>query len=76
MFLPKPASPDEQEAVRSLRTRRDKDYTDVLLAGLKYPWPAVAERSSQAIVELGRSARHVKVLGSYALAERPKPAAK
>jgi prephenate dehydratase len=29
-----------------------------------------------ALAELGRSARHVKVLGSYALAERPKPAAK
>jgi prephenate dehydratase len=27
-----------------------------------------------ALAELGRSARHVKVLGSYALAERPKPA--
>ena len=29
-----------------------------------------------ALSELGRSARHVKVLGSYPLAERPKPAAK
>ncbi|MFI5363549.1 MAG: prephenate dehydratase [Elusimicrobiota bacterium] len=28
-----------------------------------------------ALAELGRSARHVKVLGSYPLAERPKPAA-
>jgi prephenate dehydratase len=29
-----------------------------------------------ALAELGRSARHVKVLGSYPLAERPKPAAR
>jgi len=29
-----------------------------------------------ALAELGRSARHVKVLGSYPVAERPKPAAK
>jgi hypothetical protein len=42
-------------AVRALKLRRDKDYTDILLAGLKYPWPAVAERSSEAIVKLGRS---------------------
>jgi Protein of unknown function (DUF1573)/HEAT repeats len=41
-------------AVRSLKMRRDRDYTDILLAGLKYPWPAVAERSSEAIVKLGR----------------------
>jgi len=42
-------------AVRALRMRRDRDYTAVLLAGLKYPWPAVAERSSAAIVKLGRT---------------------
>jgi hypothetical protein len=42
-------------AVRALKMRRDKDYTDILLAGLTYPWPAVAERSSEAIVELGRT---------------------
>jgi prephenate dehydratase len=29
-----------------------------------------------ALAELGRSARHVKVLGSYPLAPRPKPAAR
>jgi hypothetical protein len=42
-------------ALRSLKLRRDRDYTDILLAGLKYPWPAVAERTSKAIVQLGRS---------------------
>jgi hypothetical protein len=42
-------------AVRALKMRRDSDYTDVLLLGLKYPWPAVAERASEAIVKLGRS---------------------
>jgi len=42
-------------AVKSLKMRRDRDYTDILLAGLKYPWPAVAERASEAMVKLGRS---------------------
>jgi hypothetical protein len=41
-------------AVASLKKRDGKDYTDILVAGLKYPWPAVAERSSEAMVTLGR----------------------
>lgn len=41
-------------ALKSLKSRDAKDYTDILLAGLKYPWPAVAERSSDAMVKLGR----------------------
>lgn len=41
-------------AVSSLIARSAKDYTDILLAGLKYPWPAVAERASDALVKLER----------------------
>jgi hypothetical protein len=33
---------------------QDQDYTDILLAGLNYPWPAVAERAADAIVQLKR----------------------
>ncbi len=41
-------------AVAALKKRDAKDYTNILVAGLKYPWPAVAERSSEAMVKLGR----------------------
>ncbi len=39
----------------TLKTRRDKDYTDILLAGLRYPLPAVAKRSAEALVVLQRT---------------------
>jgi hypothetical protein len=32
-----------------------QDYTDFLLSGLKYPWPAVAEWAGDAIAKLGRN---------------------
>lgn len=44
-----------QAAVDALKTRREKDYTGILLKGLHYPWPAVAKRSADAIARLGRS---------------------
>ena len=50
------AEPDiRAAAVAALKDRDDDDYTDILLAGLNYPWPAVAERSCDAIVKLGRT---------------------
>jgi len=48
-------SPEEdvrREAVEALRVRKDRDYTDVLTAGLRYPWPEVAKRAADAIVQL------------------------
>ena len=59
-------------AVGALKMRREADDTDILLEGLKYPWPAVAERSSEAIVKLERNdlVQHlIEVL------ERPDPRA-
>jgi hypothetical protein len=41
-------------ALGVLKKRDAKDYTDILVAGLTYPWPAVAERSGEAMVKLGR----------------------
>ena len=41
-------------AIDALKKRDAKDYTEVLTAGLKYPWPAVAERAGEAIAKLGR----------------------
>jgi hypothetical protein len=43
------------EAVKALKSRPGADYADVLVNGLSYPWPAVAQRSSEAIAQLGRT---------------------
>jgi hypothetical protein len=43
-----------RQALAALKIRREKDYTDLLLDGLKYPWPAVARRAAEAIVKLER----------------------
>jgi hypothetical protein len=42
-------------AIEALKVRKEKDYTDVLMKGLRYPWPAVAKRSADAITKLGRT---------------------
>jgi HEAT repeat protein len=41
-------------AIAALKARRDKDYSDVLLQGFRYPWPAVAKRAAEALVKLDR----------------------
>jgi len=54
-----------QTAVEALKVRRERDYTEVLLAGLRYPLPAVAKRAGDALVRLERTdllARLVEVL--------------
>jgi hypothetical protein len=50
----------EEDRIRSaaldaLKTRREQNYVDILIKGLSYPWPAVAERASAAIARLGRA---------------------
>jgi hypothetical protein len=50
-------SPEEEicrAAVDALQVRRERDYTDVLLAGFRYPLPAVAKRAADALVKLER----------------------
>jgi hypothetical protein len=42
-------------AVEALKVRREKDYTDVLLRGLRYPLPAVAKRATEAMAKLERA---------------------
>jgi hypothetical protein len=44
-----------QAAIDALKVRRERDYTEVLLQGLRYPLPAVAQRASEAIVKLERN---------------------
>jgi hypothetical protein len=42
-------------AVTALKVRREKDYTTVLVKGLRYPWPAVSKRAAEAITRLERT---------------------
>ncbi|HEY1376289.1 MAG TPA: HEAT repeat domain-containing protein [Gemmataceae bacterium] len=44
-----------QAAITALKVRRERDYTDVLLRGLRYPWPAVAQRAAEAVAKLERT---------------------
>jgi hypothetical protein len=41
-------------AIEALTVRREADATDVLVAGLSYPWPGIAENAADAIVKLKR----------------------
>jgi hypothetical protein len=43
-----------EAAIDGLKLRREKDYTDILIRGLRYPWPAIAQHAAQAIVDLKR----------------------
>jgi hypothetical protein len=42
-------------AIEALKVRREKDYTEVLLRGMRYPLPAVAKRAADAMVKLERA---------------------
>jgi hypothetical protein len=58
--LAKMAIFSEEDQIRSaaldaLKTRGRQEYTEVLVNGLSYPWPAVAERASATIAKLGRA---------------------
>jgi hypothetical protein len=44
-----------QRALDALKVRRERDYTDILLAGLRYPWPDVARHASDALIKLERT---------------------
>ncbi len=44
-----------QRAIDALKVRRERDYTDILLAGLRYPWRDVARRASDALIKLERT---------------------
>jgi hypothetical protein len=42
-------------AIDALKVRRERDYTDLLLRGLRYPYAPVARRASDALVKLERT---------------------
>ncbi len=51
-------SPEDEvraAAIEGLKLRRERDYTDILLEGFRYPLPAVAKRSAEALVKLERA---------------------
>jgi hypothetical protein len=52
VFSPEPEI--HKAALEALKKRDAKDATEILTAGLNYPWPAVAERAAEAIVKLER----------------------
>jgi hypothetical protein len=43
-----------QAALAVLKDRPKEELTEPLLAGLRYPWPAIAQHASEAVVQLGR----------------------
>ncbi|HVS35450.1 MAG TPA: HEAT repeat domain-containing protein [Gemmataceae bacterium] len=61
-----------QAAVDALQVRRERDYTDVLVKGLHYPWPAVARRAAEASAKLGRTDLEPELI---ALLDEPDPRA-
>src|SRR5262249_30148705 len=42
-------------AIEALKVRREKDYTAILLQGLRYPLPAVAKLATEAMTKLERA---------------------
>src|SRR5205814_5759910 len=61
-----------QKALDALKIRRERDYTDILLAGLRYPWPDVARRASDALIKLERTDLVAKLVD---LLDEPDPRA-
>jgi hypothetical protein len=50
-------SPEEEvrsAAIEGLKLRREKDYTDILLQGFRYPLPMVSKNAAEALVKLER----------------------
>jgi hypothetical protein len=50
-------SPDDtvrRAAIGGLRKRDPKDYSSILVAGLRYPWPGVARQAADAVADLER----------------------
>jgi hypothetical protein len=44
-----------QAAIDALKVRRERDYTEILLQGFRYPMPAMARRAADALVKLERT---------------------
>src|SRR5262249_3577044 len=50
-------SPDRdvrQASIQGLKARSERDYTNTVLQALRYPWPEVARRAAETLVQLER----------------------
>jgi HEAT repeat protein len=61
-----------EAALAALKERPRDEFRDVLFAGLRYPWPAVADHAAEALVSLKDGAAVPKLLG---MLDDPDPAA-
>jgi hypothetical protein len=59
-------------AVEALKVRRERDYTDILVQGLRHPWPGAARHAADAIARLERTDLAPQLIG---LLEDPDPRA-
>jgi hypothetical protein len=59
-------------AIAALKDRPKEDISATLLAGLRYPWPAVVHNAGEAIVQLGRKDLVPQLVG---LLDEPDPRA-
>jgi hypothetical protein len=60
-----------EAAVAALKTRPAEEYRDLLLKGLRYPWPVVADHAAEALVALKDGESLSKLVD---LLDRPDPA--
>jgi hypothetical protein len=67
-----PESEIRRSAIVALKVRRDQDYADILLQGVRYPWPAIAQHATEAAVQLNRTDL---VKSFVALLDEPDPRA-
>jgi hypothetical protein len=61
-----------EAAIKALRARTTKEYRQVLLDGLRYPWAPVADQAAKALIELGDKGA---ILDLVLLLARPDPRA-
>jgi hypothetical protein len=57
-------------AIEGLKLRRERDYTDIVVAGLQYPWPTIAQHAAQVVAKVQRSDLIPQLI---AVLERPDP---
>jgi hypothetical protein len=61
-------------AIEGLKLRRERDYTDILMQGFRYPLPAVSKRAAEALVKLERKDLIPKLVGELEQADPRMPA--
>jgi hypothetical protein len=59
-----------KQAMEGLKLRREKDYTDILVEALHYPWPPFARHAAEVIAKIERTDLIPQLI---AVLERPDP---